>query len=62
MVSTKKTKMQYLIQNQDIQNLLLLILNELEEEIQQINSTHIYTSCLEEFNKEELLNNIEGII
>lgn len=36
--------------------------NELEEEIQQINSTHIYTSCLEEFNKEELLNNIEGII
>ena len=36
--------------------------NELEEEIQQINSTHIYTSSLEEFDKEELLNNIEGII
>ena len=36
--------------------------HEIENEIKQMNAMHIYTSTIEEFNKEELLGNIEGII
>ena len=36
--------------------------HEIENEIKHMNVMHIYTSTIEEFNKEELLGNIEGII
>lgn len=36
--------------------------HEIENEIKLMNAVHIYTSSIEEFNKEELLGNIESII
>lgn len=36
--------------------------NEIEEELNDINAIHIYTSKLEEYNKNELLENIEEFI
>ena len=36
--------------------------NEIEKELHYIDSMHIYNSTLEEYNKDEMLENIEKII
>ena len=53
-----------LVNNFNVRNVIFNIgsYNEIEEELNDINAIHIYTSKLEEYNKNELLENIEEFI
>ena len=49
-------------QNPRISEIFAFDFNEIEEELNDINAIHIYTSKLEEYNKNELLENMEEFI